>query len=165
MAYLLNRRNWCLSFIIVGPVLDTQKEYSRRVERLAKQLGVKNLVFYGCSNNVPSVLKAADIYVCSSIAEASPIAVWEAMAMAKPVVSTDVGDVMQFIRPGKSGFVVPTRNPEALADKVGSLIENEELRKVFGKRAREMAVNYLDIDVCVRRHAEFYRHIMGSQSA
>ena len=116
--------------------------------------------FYGTSDDVPSVLKATDVYVCSSITEASPISVWEAMSMARPIVATDVGDVAHFIQDGHNGFIVPLKDTAALAEKVGILIENERLRRDFGARVRDVAVEFLDVDICAKRQAEFYKEMM-----
>jgi glycosyltransferase involved in cell wall biosynthesis len=160
MASILNKKFDNLNFFLVGPHLASQNEYLEKLFGLIKYLKLRNVHFHGPSDNVPSVLRASDIYVCSSIAEASPISVWEAMAMAKPIVSTDVGDVARFIKDGENGFVVPTKYAAALAEKVGQLIEDKKLRKSFGARARDVAVRYLDVSICAKRHAEFYRKII-----
>jgi len=159
MASILNKRYEGLSFFVVGSQLANQKSYTDRIFGLMRQYGFKNLHFCGPSNNIPSVLKAADVYVCSSIAEASPISVWEAMSMEKAIVSTDVGDVAKFIIEGESGYIVPVKNAPAMAEKVGLLIENVDLRKEVGANARKIAVKNLDVEICVKKHAEFYREI------
>lgn len=161
MASILNKRYKNLNFVIVGPQFKSQKRYSQRLYNRLEKLGIGNVDFYGRSDDVPSVLKAADIYVCSSIAESSPLSVWEAMTMAKPIVSTDVGDVKRFIKNGENGFVVPTKNATAMAEKVGLLIENEQLRGDFGQQARGVALKYLDVEICAKKHAEFYKEIMN----
>jgi len=161
MASILNQLYDNLIFFVVGPHLDSQRVYSGKIVGLMKKYGLKNLHFYGLSENIPSVLKAADIYVCSSIAEASPISVWEAMSMGKAIVSADVGDVAKFIKDGVSGYIVPIKNALAMAEKVGLLIENTALRKKVGKKARKIAVKNLDVDMCVKRHAEFYKKIIN----
>lgn len=160
MASILNSQHNNLSFFVVGSHLANQKEYSEEVFGLVEDFKLKNVHFFDPSDNVPSVLRASDIYVCSSIAEASPISVWEAMAMAKPIVSTDVGDVARFIKNGEIGFVVPTRDAAALAEKVAQLVEDEKLRKSFGAKARDVAIRYLDISICAKKHAEFYKEII-----
>lgn len=157
MAAILNSEYNGLVFLVVGPLFDSQKQYGKKIHELAERLEVKNLIFYGPSDKVASVLKSADIYVCSSVSEASPISVWEAMAMAKPIVSSDVGDVSRFIRDGENGCVVPIKDPAALAERVGLLIENEHLRKELGQKARDTAVEHLDVNVCAKEHAELYR--------
>lgn len=164
MASILNQRYDNLSFFVVGAHFDSQRVYLNKILGLMKQYGLKNLHFYGSSENIPSVLKAADVYVCSSIAEASPVSVWEAMSMEKAIVSTDVGDTANFIKDGESGYIVPIKNASAMAEKAGLLIENATLRKKVGTNVRKIAVKNLDVDVCTRKHAEFYRKIMNKQS-
>lgn len=161
MASILNKQYNNLVFFVVGSHLASQSGYSEKVVELVRTSIVKDFHFYGPVDNIPSVLKATDIYVCSSIAEASPISVWEAMAMAKPIVSTDVGDVARFIKNRESGFVVAPRDPFALAEKVGLLIEDKDLRKKLGFNARNIALKHLDVDICAQKHEQLYREVMN----
>jgi glycosyltransferase involved in cell wall biosynthesis len=161
MSSILNRSYNHLSFFVVGPHFPSQKAYSEKIMRMAQKFNSDNLHFYGSSENIPSVLKAADIYICSSIAEASPISVWEAMSMGKAIVSTDVGDVANFIKDGKNGFIVPIRDAAALVKKAAWLIDNFDSSKKLGINARKTAIKKLDVDICVKKHADFYRTIAG----
>jgi glycosyltransferase involved in cell wall biosynthesis len=161
MAGNLNKFYDNLHFFLVGPYLDSQKAYLEKLNNLKNELCLKNFIFYGTSNNVRSVLKAADIYICSSIAEASPMSVWEAMSMKKAIVSSDVGDISYFIKNYINGFLVPVRNADSLAEKVHILIDNPELRRSFGEKARETARKYLDIKITVEKHADAYLSILG----
>lgn len=163
MAASLNKHYKKLIFFIVGPVYDTQKSYSKMLNKLQDRLRLDNLHFYGTCRDVPSVLNAADIFVFSSISEASPMSVWEAMSMGKAIVSTDVGDVACFLKNEETGFVVPIKDAEALADKVGVLIENPDLREKFGKKAREAACKYLDINVTTQKHMQAYRAVLNQR--
>ena len=159
MASILEKKYKNLYFFVVGPHFASQKKYSENVYKLAKNLGLEKYCFYGPSDNISSVLKAADIFVCTSISETGPMSVWEAMSMEKAIVSTDVGDVAKFIKDGESGYVVPLKNARAMAEKVGLLIENADLRKKVGTNARKIAIKNLDVDICVKKHGEFYRKI------
>jgi glycosyltransferase involved in cell wall biosynthesis len=161
MSSILNRSYNHISFFVVGPHFSSQKAYSEKIMRMARKFNLYNLHFYGSSENIPSVLKTADIYICSSIAEASPISVWEAMSMGKAIVSTDVGDVAKFIKDGENGFIVPTKNAAALVAKATLLIDNLDLRKKLGINARKTAVKNLDVDICVKKQADFYKTIVG----
>ena len=163
MASILNQRYDNLNFFVVGPHFVSQKAYSDKMVRMTQKYDLDNLHFCGSSENISSVLKAADVYVCSSIAEASPISVWEAMSMGKAIVSTDVGDVAKFIKDGESGFVVPIKDAVTLAERVGLLIKNADLRKKVGANARKIAIKNLGIDICVKKHAEFYRKIIAKR--
>ena len=162
MANILCEKYKDLLFYIVGPHFDSQKGYFERLNLLIKGLHLNGVFFYGKSDNVASVLKATDIYVCSSVAEASPTAVWEAMAMEKAIVSTDVGDVNVYVQDGVNGFVVPPRDAEALAEKVSILIEDKNLRTKFGKLARATAVKELDIAICADKHRRFYLEVLNN---
>ena len=163
MAASLNKRYKKLNFFIVGPVYDTQESYSKTLSKLQDRLRLDNLQFYGVCRDVPSVLNAADIFVFSSISEASPMSVWEAMSMGKAIVSTDVGDVACFLKNEETGFVVPTKDAEALANKVSVLVENPDLRRKFGKKAREAACKYLDINVTTQKHMQAYRTVLNQR--
>jgi glycosyltransferase involved in cell wall biosynthesis len=163
MAASLNKRYKKLNFFIVGPVYDTQKSYSKTLSKLQDRLRLDNLQFYGACRDVPSVLNAADIFVFSSISEASPMSVWEAMSMGKAIVSTDVGDVACFLKNEETGFVVPIKDAEALANKVSVLVENPDLRRKFGEKAREAACKYLDINVTTQKHIQAYRTVLNQR--
>jgi glycosyltransferase involved in cell wall biosynthesis len=156
MAERLNQIHKNLHFFIVGPDFESQRIYVNRLYNLKRQFNLNNLNFYGACHDVRQVLKPADIYVCSSITEASPISVWEAMSMGKAIVSSNVGDVPRFIKDNKNGFIVPCRDSQALAAKVDTLITAPELRKNFGKRARQTAKQFLDISVIVQNHLNAY---------
>ena len=160
-ASYFSEKDEVVSFWTVGGVTESQQSYYESLLEKARITASRNFFFYGPSTDVRSVLEACDVYVCSSIHEASPISVWEAMSMGKAIVSTDVGDVKSFIKDGQNGFVVPAANGKALADKVRVLIENPDLRERFGKKARETAIKKLDITVTVRKHIEVYRRCLN----
>ncbi len=125
--------------VVVGPVFPRQRAYHRRLEDLANELGLDRLHFIGARSDVRPVLKQLDVYICSSVAESSPVSVWEAMAMARPVVSTDVGDVARHVRYGEAGFIVPVGDDEAMAERIGKLLADPLLRTTMGARARQAA--------------------------
>lgn len=160
MVHILNRNGKKANFFIVGSQLQSQRNYSMLLTNLIEKYGLYNIQFTGACNETHQILSETDIFVCSSVSESGPMTVWEAMAMGKAIVSTDVGDVARFIRDAENGFVVPIKNPAALAEKVGILIQNEKLRKEFGNKVREVAIRYLDIEICVRKHAEFYKKVL-----
>jgi glycosyltransferase involved in cell wall biosynthesis len=157
MAKLLNQRYVSLHFFIIGPHWQSQRYYSKKLEQIKEDKNLKNLTFFGPSSDVRRIHKAADIYVCSSIAEASPLSVWEAMAMEKAVVATDVGDISRFITHGENGFIVPPADPEALAYYVGKLVDDKVLREKFGRKARLAALENLDISIAAKKHVEAYQ--------
>jgi glycosyltransferase involved in cell wall biosynthesis len=147
-------------FLVAGAVLGSQKQYYEMLREKLAKLDTEKIVFCGLVDDVPGFLATLDICVFSSVTEASPTSIWEAMAMAKPVVTTDVGSVNQHIRNGVSGYIVPVRDSAALAQRIGHLIDNPEKRITLGKEARRDALKSLDTKSAARKHSEIYRKIL-----
>ena len=161
-ALLLGKRTE-FSVVVAGPIYSSQVWYHEQLLTRIRQ-GCLNEKFHfvGAQENIPSVLKCADVYVCSSTAEASPMAVWEAMSMACAIVSTDVGDVAEYIRHGESGLIVPVGDAQAMADAITLLASDAELRLRLGHRAREIACRELDIEIIAGKTAAGYAAIIAS---
>ena len=159
-AAALNKQFDDLFFIVVGQTYANQQRYFNRLKQLCDCLLVGNVEFVGGRRDVRPLLQRFDIYVCSSQAESSPMAVWEAMGMEKPVVSTDVGDVSIYVRNGHCGFIVDVGDWEVLSEKLASLVVDEDLRRMFGYRGREIAIKKLDVDLCVQRHLNAYKQML-----
>jgi glycosyltransferase involved in cell wall biosynthesis len=160
MAEILSNKYDNLSFIIVGPVYQSQSNYFNKLIKIIDDKKLVNIHFFGGCKDIERVLKGADIYVCSSISEASPTSVWEAMAMSRPIISTDVGDVSRFIINNRSGFIVPIKDSAKLANAASLLIDNSEMRANFGTEARAVALANLDIDACVKAHKKIYQEVI-----
>jgi glycosyltransferase involved in cell wall biosynthesis len=102
----------------------------------AVRLGVASVVsFLGPRDDIADILAAADVGVLSSDFEGMPLAVLEYMAAGLPVVATDVGGLPQLIDDGETGFLVPRRDPEALAQRLGMLLDDSSLAARMGERA------------------------------
>ncbi|MDA8723839.1 glycosyltransferase [Alphaproteobacteria bacterium] len=93
-----------LHFYIAGPVYATQRNYFNQVQKRIKASGLSNITFLGPIKDIKAFHKSLNIYLCMSKYEASPTALWEAMASGLLVVSTPVGDAKKFIVPN-SGFI------------------------------------------------------------
>lgn len=113
-----------------GPILEHLADH-------ATALGVGDRVsFLGLRDDVPRLLRGADVFVLSSAWEGLPITVLEAMAAGVPCVSTDVGGVPEVIRDGVNGYVVPPRDHEALAEKIALLATDAGQRSRLAAMAR-----------------------------
>ena len=161
MASLLLKKNRNLLFLIAGAKISSHSRYSEQIKKLIYSKNIQNeIVFLGLIEEIPSLLKSSDIFVCSSISEASPMAVWEAMAMEKCVVTTDVGAVRNYITDGKSGYVVPIKDSKELFNKVNYLLKNTQIIKSMGKQARKVAKQNLDILIAAKKYSYFYKKII-----
>ena len=145
----------------------TDESYRERCEGIIRRCGIADRVrFLGHRSDVAEVLSAADVAVLPSLSgEAFPRAVIEAMAMGKPVVATDVGGTREAILEGVTGFVVPPGDPEALADRIGRLVDNEAMRASMGQAARRRAGEFFSIETNVRATERLYREMMNGAAA
>lgn len=149
-----------LDFLIIGNTYKTQKKYANFLKKMKEDFNLDNLHFWGAADNINEILKATDIYVCSSLSEASPTAVWEAMSMSKAIVSTDVGDVGRIFGENNCGLIVPPNNPNALAKQVSLLVQDQQLRNELASRTRTVAIENLDLEVCKQQHISLYRSVL-----
>lgn len=114
---------------------------------------------YVTPEKVYDYLIETDIYVHPSISEAIPLAIMEAMAMQLPVVATRVGCVNELVLDGKTGFLVPRGNPDALAAKVITLVEDKALRQEYGKAARQRVKAHFSLKREVREWRQLFSEI------
>jgi glycosyltransferase involved in cell wall biosynthesis len=101
---------------------------------------------------------AADV-VCqvSRWEEAFGWVIAEAMACARPLVATRVGGIPELVIDGKTGYLVPSRSPAAIADKVVALLENESLRTQMGEAGRKLAEARFDLHANLAELLKLYR--------
>ena len=124
-------------FIIAG-----EGPEENHLKELAKSLGIlDNVRFVGLIPNdkLPHYLTSMDVYVSTSLSDAGLAAsTAEAMACGLPVVITDFGDNRKWVEDGVNGFIVPLKDPKALAEKIIYLLKHEDIRKKFGMRNRRI---------------------------
>ena len=156
MASYYCKKSEDVVFVVVGPVYERQRKYFEKLVLLARDMRV-SLSFIGGRTDTRSILKRFDIYVCSSISESGPMTLFEAMAMGKAIVSTNVGDVSVLINHNHNGFIVDAGDHEAMAEYVHVLADNKVLAKMFGSRSREVAIKRLDVSICAEKHLKAYK--------
>ena len=148
-------------FLVIGTVYENQKKYYNYLLELIRTNNIKNFYFLGEKDNVREFLHKIDVYICCSNYESSPLAVWEAMSMSKPIISTDVGDVEKFVTNNVNGMIVPTGTENGLADAIRKLATSPRLRNSFGKLSREVAIKEFNINKCVNLHKKVYKLILN----
>lgn len=135
----------------------------RRVSSLAAELELGQAIrWLGLRRDLPALLASADGFVLSSAWEGMPLALGEAMAMERPVVATDVGGVGELV--SDAGFVVPPKNPDALAAAMLGVMRTPVAeREALGRRARQRIQNRFSMDAKADEWERLYREIAGGE--
>jgi len=136
-----------------GPTLPT-------IRAMADQRSV-DLRLLGRRDDVPSVLAALDIFTLTSAKEGLPVAVIEAMAVERPIVSMVVGGVTEIMRDGVDGVLVPQGDVDGLVAGVIRLLRDKELRVRMGKSARERAISRVSLEAMVKAHEDLYDELVA----
>jgi glycosyltransferase involved in cell wall biosynthesis len=118
--------------------------------------------FLGYRSDAVRIVAASDVFALASLHEGYPIAIMEALACGLPVVATDAGGVPDAIRNGVEGFVVPSQQPQRLAESLLKVIRNAELRTAMGAAALQRAQMF-SLDEALRRTEEIYDLVITSR--
>ena len=125
----------------------------------ATTLGIAGeVVFAGHRTDVPDVLGALDVFAISSLYEGTPLALFEAMAGGKAIVSTAVDGCREVLEDGETGLLVPPADAESLAQGILRVLEDEGLRRRLASRAREASRRY-DVRTCVDAMQQVYEEV------
>jgi glycosyltransferase involved in cell wall biosynthesis len=142
-----------------GPDLREPSEPDRLAD-LARSRGVADAVrFIGRRDDVPAVLAALDIGVLTSDYEGSPLSVMEYMEAGLPVVATAVGGVPDIVLDGRTGLLIPPRDPAALAGAVGEVLRDPGRAREMGASGRRRRREEFDISRTVEAVQELYEEL------
>jgi glycosyltransferase involved in cell wall biosynthesis len=152
-------------FLFVGDsAFDTTDANETRARIHARVAGDERLraavVFCGFRRDIPRLLRASDLVVCPSWFETFGVANVEAMSCGIPVVSTNVGGPAEKIVDGETGFLVPPRDPNALAARVVQLLADPVLRHSMGVNARRRVERLYDVTDTVMQLERVYEMIL-----
>ena len=132
------------------------------LKAIARKEGVDAL-FYSkrvSDGQLASAYGACDVFVLPSLWEPFGIVTGEAMACGKPVVGTDAGGIPEVID-DSSGFVVPKARPNAIRQRVKTLLEDKKLRKRLGENGRKRVLKHFTWDESARSTMRMYDDFVG----
>jgi len=128
-------------FVIVGHGPEEAK-----LKHLAKSLGISpRCSFVGLRLDIANLLSAFDVFVLSSVLEGLPRVVIEAMAMKRPIVATDINGVREQLRHNETGLLVNPTDPEALAQAILDILDDQQRAERLGREARKHAKRIFDL--------------------
>ena len=129
-----------------------------------------NVVFHhGVTANSKSMLelyRSADIFAMPTRADFSPTnSICEAMAMELPVISTRVGGLTEVVVDGQTGYIVPTDDSDAIAERLRILIRDPQERDRLGRNARQLILTHYNVTVNSRTIVDCLKHAADAKAA
>lgn len=131
-------------FMLLGACENIQDSLSK--EDLAPYVEKGIIEHFGETDRVEDYYKQCSVYVLPSYREGTPRTVLEAMSMGRAIITTDAPGCRETVIEGKTGFLVPVKNAEAVAEKMTEFIENPELIKTLGAASAEYAREKFSVD-------------------
>lgn len=121
-------------FLCIGEDRGIQNQ----IEQLARKMGIhRHLIFTTAEHGVSELIHLIDIQVSASYEEGFSNAILEGMAAGKPIVATSVGGTPEAMVHDVTGFLIPPKNPEILAQTLITLLDNPDRAAQFGRNARK----------------------------
>jgi L-malate glycosyltransferase len=156
-AKLLIEKGRMAHFIIAG---DGSMKNEIKSQIAGMSLG-KQVEMVGAIGDIPAFLKSIDIAVLPSLRnEGFPNSIMEAMASSLPVVASDSGGTRELVIDGETGFIVEPGVPEGLADRLGKLCDDRELRIKMGEAGRFRVMSHFTADKMAEKFGALYRRLV-----
>jgi glycosyltransferase involved in cell wall biosynthesis len=128
------------------------------LETQAAEAGIAARVkFVGVRDDVPEVLRAADVFTLTSISEAASLTLLEAMASERPVVVTNVGGNPEIVEDGVHGRLVPRGDDERAAEAIVRLLADPAVARAMGAAGRRRVEERYQLDRTIRAYHDRYR--------
>ncbi|MBR5506644.1 MAG: glycosyltransferase family 4 protein [Clostridia bacterium] len=154
MGDLVKRKNYDTSIRAIAEAKNEKLHYficgtgpeETNLKALAQRLGVSGQIhFLGFRSDVKELLEMSDIFLFTTRQEGLPRSMMEAMSASLPCVASDIRGNIDLIEDGKGGYLCPSTDYKAFAEKINILSENEEQRIEFG-RNNEQALHCFSIE-------------------
>lgn len=135
-----------------------REAYRGRVMGLSRRLGLEDrVIFLGFRGDVSPILAATDLVVHPSLfGEGLPLAILEALAAGRPVITTPVGGIPEVIRDGETGLLVPPGDRRALAEAIVQLLQEPEQASKLGSNAQSLVKDRYSAEAMVRKIERIY---------
>jgi glycosyltransferase involved in cell wall biosynthesis len=145
-----------------GPADDAP--YMNSLLRRATELGLESRVHFLGSlspQELADEMERCGLIVLPSIEETAPLAVMEAMAAGRAVIATDAGGNRHLLEEGRSGWIVPVRNPRAMSLAIEDVWQHPEKAARAGALARETARVRFHVEAIVSRTLDVYQQVLS----
>jgi len=147
-------KKWIL--LLVGRDGGVQNQLEQKGQDLKLDAHIR---FLGLRADIPQILSKSNLGVLCSHEEGMPNAVMEYMASSLPVVATTVGGIVELVDDGRTGFLVPSKNPEKLSEALLKSIDDKDALNM-GKKGREKIEKEFSITSCVSKYDVVYKEFL-----
>ena len=111
----------------------------------------------GTRRDIPQLLAATDVCFLTSISEGIPLTLIEGMAASLPVVATNVGGVSEVVHVGKTGYLAPAKDVDAIAQQLIQLCHDPAQRIKMGATGRERAERLFSEQLMHQKYSELFQ--------
>lgn len=155
-----------VNFLIAGAALFNEQKYEQSLYDLVKKYNLgRHVEFLGHVNSVQSLLASVDILVHASVSpEPFGQVVVEGMAAGLPVIATDAGGVRETVLHGVTGLLVPMNQPVSMAKALEYLIENPDIRQVFGENGKQRVELHFTSAIMASKVQRIYLQVLSRKN-
>jgi glycosyltransferase involved in cell wall biosynthesis len=145
-------------------IVGEGREMPHLQRQVKKQALADRVHLVGFRTDIPAIMAEADVVALPSLTEGLPNVVLEAFAAGKPVVATRVGGVPEAVEDGRTGLLVPARDPAALAAGIAACLDDPARAARIGEEARR-ALEAYSPEVQVRRVEQLFERVASGAAA
>lgn len=157
---ICRRRGVDVKGVFIGGAWNNANNYEAKVKSYGKAKCGNNIYFLGTRNDVPDLYPDLNLVVHPSHSENVGGAV-ESLLLSVPTITTDVGGFTDLVINNETGFLVPPKNPEALAEKIIVALGNPERSKQMAQNGMKLAKALLDVKKNAKTIYDIYRQILS----
>jgi glycosyltransferase involved in cell wall biosynthesis len=134
----------------------------RNAEHRARCLGIyEHCSFVGKQPRIVDYLSVSDVLLLPSEQESFGLAALEAMACEVPVIASRVGGIPEVITDGETGLLSEVGDVDKMAEDAARLLNDNDLRRTMGERARDSALSRYRTDVVIPQYIDFYEKVLS----
>jgi glycosyltransferase involved in cell wall biosynthesis len=141
-------------FVAVG---HEEESLARPIRKLVEDLNLTDrFLFLGFRSDIAKILGELDVFVLSSTSEGMPLAILEAMASRKAIVTTRCGGIPEMVESGQTGMLVPPSDDGALAEAITGVLSDEAQSQRLGANAQARFLERFTLDGMIERYERLY---------
>jgi L-malate glycosyltransferase len=165
-ARIINEKMTEVDFLVVGGAANEEEEkFKKELEERVKEIGLsEKIIFTGFYPDLIYLLSNVEIVVIPSLYEAPSAVAMEASAMRRPVVASNVGGIPEVIIDGETGFLVPPKYPQAIAEKVIFLLKNPQIAREMGEKGYQRIKDNFTQERLAREYEKLYEELIKTKN-